>query len=212
MSNAPSARHTPNPLHLYPQRPACCAIDVNPLLLKRSSIACFALLTSACSFFVPRSDSPNETPAEHALVIASARNFPYLPAREGHITPDRIANTATTSIIMKQNVEAAVHDAVASAWRKAGIVVTTHDKLVLSGRIEALSVDDARGMAVWTLTIAYFVNNASTRQTAYVATNTVHMHRQKFTNPAFALDDIVRLSIEAIVRDPALRAALQPTT
>jgi hypothetical protein len=185
---------------------------VNPLQLKRSSIACFALLTSACSFFVPRSDSTSEAAADHALVIASARNFPYVPAREGHITHDRIANTATTSILLKKNIEPAVRDAVASAWRKSGITVSTHDKLVLSGRIEALSVDDARATAIWTMTIAYFVTNASNRQTVYMRTNTVHMHRQKFTNSAFALDDIVRLSVEAIIRDPAFVAALQPAS
>lgn len=183
---------------------------MNPLLLKRSSIACFALLTSACSFFVPRAVSSNETPAENALVIASARNFPYVPAREGHITHDRIANTAMTSILLKKNVEPSVRDAVAAAWRKSGIVVTAHDKLVLSGRIEALSVDDARATAVWTITITYVVTNASSGNLVYTRGNTVHMHRQKFTNSALALDDIVRISIEAIVRDPAFRATLQP--
>jgi len=185
---------------------------VNPLLLKRSSIACFALLTSACSFFVPRSVSSNETPADNALVIASARNFPYVPAREGHITHDRIANTATTSILLKKNVEPSVREAVVAAWRKSGIVVTTHDKLVLGGRIDALSVDDVRATAVWTITITYVVTNASNGHLLYTRSNTVHMHRQKFTNSALALDDIVRLSVEAMLRDPAFRETLQPVS
>ena len=183
---------------------------MNPLLFKRSSIACFALLTSACSFFVPRSVSSSETPADNALTIAPARGFSYQPAREGHITYDRIANTATTSILLKKGVEASVRDAVVSAWRKSGIVVTTHDKLVLNGRIEVLSVDDARSPATWSMTICYFVTNASTKETVYVKSNTVHLYRQKFTNPAFALDDVVKLSIDTIVRDPSFRQALQP--
>ncbi|MPW21023.1 hypothetical protein GCT13_30165 [Paraburkholderia sp. CNPSo 3157] len=183
---------------------------MNPLLLKRSGIACFALLTAACSLFVPRAPSSQVTPADNALVIAAAREFPYMPAREGHITPNRIANTATTAVLLKKGVESAVREAVVTAWRKSGITVTTHDRLVLSGGIEALSVDDARSPAIWTITVRYFVTNASTRETIYVRTTTVHMYRQKFTNPAFALDDIVKLSVDMLVRDPLFRDALQP--
>lgn len=183
---------------------------MNPLLLKRSSIACFALLSSACSFFVPRSAASTSTPADNALVIASARDFAYMPARDGYVTFDRIANTATTSILLKKGVESTVRDAVVSAWRKSGIAVTTHDKLVLSGRIEVLSVDDARPRATWTMTIRYFVTNASTKQTVYVKSNTVHLFRQKFTNPTLALDDVVKISVDTIVRDPSFHQALQP--
>ncbi|MBN3765775.1 hypothetical protein G3O01_33520 [Burkholderia sp. Ac-20365] len=183
---------------------------MNPLLLKRSSIACFALLTSACTLFVPRSASSNAMPANNALSIASSSDFAYLPAREGAVTFDRIANTATTSILLKKGIESAVRDAVVSAWRKSGLVVTTHDKLVLSGRIEVLSVNDARSPATWTMTVCYLVTNASTKETVYVKSNTVHLFRQKFTNPAFALDDLVKLSIDTIVRDPLFQQALQP--
>lgn len=183
---------------------------MNPLLLKRSGIACFALLTAACSFFIPRAPSSQVTPANNALVIAATREFPYMPAREGHITPDRIANTATTAVLLKKGVETTVREAVAAAWRKSGIAVTTHDRLVLSGGIEALSVDDVRSPATWTITVRYFVTNASTKETVYAKTTTVHMYRQKFTNPAFALDDIVKLSVDALVRDPSFRDALQP--
>ncbi|MBN3754547.1 hypothetical protein G3N95_16475 [Paraburkholderia sp. Tr-20389] len=183
---------------------------MNPLLLKRSSLACFALLTSACSFFVPRSASSNETPANNALVIAPARGFAYMPALDGHITADRIANTATTSILLKKGVGTVVRDAVVSAWRKSGIAVTTHDRLVLSGRIEVLSVDDARSPATWSMTVCYFVTNESTKETVYVKSNTVHLYRQKFTNPAFALDDVVKLSVDTLVRDPSFHQALQP--
>ncbi|MEI5999092.1 hypothetical protein H3V53_18305 [Paraburkholderia bengalensis] len=186
---------------------------MNPLPLKRSSLACFALLASACSFFVPRSASTlNPTPADNALVIASAHDFAYMPARDGHITFDRIANTATTSILLKKGVEPAVRDAIVSAWRKSGIAVTTHDKLVLSGRIEALSVDDVRPSAAWTMTMRYVVTNAATQETVYVQSNTIHLFRQKFTNPAFALDDLVMLSIDTMVRDPSFRRALQPAS
>jgi hypothetical protein len=146
-------------------------------------------------------------PANNALSIASSSDFAYLPAREG---ADRIANTATTSILLKKGIESAVRDAVVSAWRKSGLVVTTHDKLVLSGRIEVLSVNDARSPATWTMTVCYLVTNASTKETVYVKSNTVHLFRQKFTNPAFALDDLVKLSIDTIVRDPLFQQALQP--
>ncbi|WP_109479584.1 hypothetical protein [Paraburkholderia sp. C35] len=183
---------------------------MTPILLKRSSIACFALLTSACSFFVPRSSSTESAPVRNQLVIDSARNFAYMPAREGHITFDRVANTATTSIVLKKGIEPSVRESVVSAWRKSGIAVTTHDKLVLSGRIEALSVDDVRSPATWTMTICYLVTNASTQETVFAKSFTVHLIRQKFTNRAFALDDVVRLSIDTIVRDPSFRLALQP--
>ncbi|MEM5434541.1 hypothetical protein [Paraburkholderia diazotrophica] len=150
------------------------------------------------------------TPAGNALVIAAAREFPYMPAREGRITPDRIANTATTAVLLKKGVETTVRQAVAAAWRKSGITVTTHDRLVLSGGIEALSVDDARPPAIWTITVRYVLTSASTKATVYVKSTTVHMYRQTFTNPTFALDDIVKLSIDALVRDPSFRDALQP--
>lgn len=187
-----------------------CAVAVNPLLLKRSSIACCAFLTSACALFVPRTVSSNAMPANNALSIAASSDFAYLPARDGHVTFDRIANTATTSILLKKGVESAVRDAVVSAWRKSGLVVTTHDTLVLSGRIDVLSVNDARSPATWTMTVCYVVTNASTKETVYTKRNTVHLFRQKFTNPAFALDDLVKLSVDTIVRDPSFQQALQP--
>ncbi|MEP9327219.1 hypothetical protein PPMP20_29400 [Paraburkholderia phymatum] len=133
-----------------------------------------------------------------------------MPALDGHITANRIANTATTSIVTKKGVNAAVRDAVVSAWRKSGIAVTTHDKLVLSGRIEVLSVDDARSPAAWSMTVCYVVTNESTNETVYVKRNTVHLYRQKFTNPAFAIDDVVKLSVDTLVRDPSFHRALQP--
>jgi hypothetical protein len=154
---------------------------------------------------VPRSVASSQTLANNELLIASAREFPYMPARAGNITPDRIANTAMTSIVLKKSVESAVRDAVVSAWRKSGMVVTTHDRLVLSARIEALLVDDERSPATWTLTLNYFVTNTFTKQNVFVKSVTVHMFRQKFTNPAYALDDVVKLSVDTVLRDPWFR-------
>jgi len=182
---------------------------VNPLLLKRSGIACIALLTSACSLFAARLAPVSGSQTQGTLAIAPASEFVYVPARDGRITPDRIANTATTSILLKRNIDVSVRDAVASAWRNAGVRVTSDARLVLSARIEALSADDARSPAMWTLTMRYVITNAATRETVYASTRTVHTYKPKFTNNAQALADIVTLSVETLTADPVLQRAVE---
>lgn len=123
--------------------------------------------------------------------------------------PDkRISNTASTPILLKKNVDAAVRDAVASTVREANFGVPRAARLVLGARIEALFTHDAHSPAVWTLTMRYTLTNAATREAIYASTKTVHTHQPKFSSSALALDDIVSLSVGALLADPALRRAV----
>jgi hypothetical protein len=175
---------------------------VNSTLYRRCGIAASALQLSACSLFSFFHAAPPESSATGSLSVAPASEFAYLPAHKGLVSPNRIKNTAMTSIVMKADINEAVRNDVARQLQASGFNLANASK-VLSGRIETFSVDDVRSPAVWTLTIHYVVREAGTRQIVYAATKTVRQKCQKFTNSNIALDDTVKLSVAALLGDAA---------
>jgi hypothetical protein len=170
-------------------------------LLKRCGTAAAVLQLSACSWFGFLHPSA-PTVAGGSLSVAPARMFVYLPARDGRISPNRIENTAMSSIVLKEDINEAVRDAVARALRLSGFQLDNPTR-ALAGRIEYFSVSDIRSPAVWMLRTRYTVHDTATGRLVYASTQTVRLRRPTFTNAHDALEDTVARSIEALIRDPA---------
>lgn len=173
----------------------------------RCGLAVAIALLSGCSLFHFHR-SPH--PAAHVtgnVSVAPVSDFVYLPAVKGHVSENRIANTAVSGIVMKSNINAAVHQAVLRDLNGVG-VHTGSEKRVLSATIVTFVVDDIHAPAIWTLKMRYVVTDVPSQQVIYESTRTVEREAAKFTNTTLALDDIVKLSINELVADSAFIKAI----
>lgn len=173
-------------------------------VLKGCGAIALPLMLSACSWswFGLNSSAPHA--AAHPtgwLSVAPASDFAYLPARTGQVSPNRIENTAMTGIILKEDINETVRDDVAKYLRVAGFHLDDNRR-VLIGSIEAFTVDDARSPAFWTLKMRYVVIDATTRKVVFSTTSTVKQKSPKFTSSRIAIEDTVKLSIDALICDP----------
>ncbi|MGH8780152.1 hypothetical protein [Paraburkholderia sp.] len=166
-------------------------------------------LLPGCSWFSPwfSHHRSHVEPVTGSLAIAPAQDFVYVPALSEHHSANRIENTAVSSIFLKQDVNAAVRDAIAAQLRLAGFDVAG-TRRVLSGRIEKCFVDDERSPAHWTLKIYYVVTDVETGRVVYTSTKTVRREAPKFTNNAIALEDTVRANVQILIDDSSFASAL----
>ncbi len=191
--------HRPAPLS-----PNLTRLPLKYAVLKGCGTLALPLMLSACSWSWFGLNSPPRTVSSHAtgwLSVAPARDFVYLPARDGHMSANRIENTAMTGIVLKDDINGAVRDSVARSLRVAGFHLDDGRK-VLSGSIEKFSVDDARSPTWWTLKMRYMVTDSATRKVVFTTTRTVRHKAPKFTSSNVAIEDTVRSSVEALIGDP----------
>ncbi|SIT34935.1 conserved exported hypothetical protein [Paraburkholderia ribeironis] len=179
-------------------------------MLKGCGTIALPLMLSACSWswFGLNSSAPHA--AAHptgSLSVAAARDFAYLPARNGQLSSNRIENTAMSGIILKEDINESVHNDVVKYLRVAGFHLDDN-KRVLSGSIEAFTVDDARSPAFWTLKMHYVVTDAATRKVVFSTTSTVKQKSPKFTSNRIAIEDTVKLSVDALIGDPGFVKAV----
>jgi hypothetical protein len=120
-----------------------CGAVLLPALLSACSWSWFGLNSSA-------SATHAKTHGTGSLSVAPARDFAYLPARDGRVSPNRIENAGMTGLVLKDDVSLVVRNGVANSLRAAGFRIDD-DKRVLSGSIETFTVDDKRSPALWTL-------------------------------------------------------------
>ncbi|HEX7936663.1 MAG TPA: hypothetical protein VF573_26825 [Paraburkholderia sp.] len=159
-------------------------------------------MLSACSWSWFGLNSPPRA-AAHAtgwLRVAPPRDFAYMPAQSGLVSPNRIENTAMTGIVLKDNINLAVRESIAEHLKVAGFHLDDGRK-VLSGSIEKFTVDDVRSPALWTLKIRYVVIDAATQEVVFSTTRTVKRKSPKFTSNTVAIEDTVKLSVDALVSD-----------
>lgn len=181
---------------------------MKPTSFVRYGVLSTALLLSACCFFGRhRSRTDALTHLNGSLSVAPAYDFVYAPAEAGRVSPNRIENTAMSSIILKKNIDVSVHDAVASNLKHAGID-TADSKRVLTARIEAFTVEDARSPAWWTLTMRYSLVDTDSKRVLYTSTKTVRQQFRTFTNNTIALEDIVRANVSTLLDDPEFAQAV----
>jgi hypothetical protein len=172
-------------------------------VIKGCGVVALPLMLSACSWSWFGLNSPPRA-APHStrwLSVAPARDFAYMPARTGQVSPNRIENTAMTGIVLKTDINETVRNSVASSLRIAGFHLTEGRK-VLSGSIEKFTVDDSRSPALWTLKMRYVVTDAATQKVVFSTTKTVLQKSPKFTSNTIAIEDTVKLSVDALISDP----------
>ena len=177
-----------------------CGAVLLPMLLSACSWSWFGLNSHA-------SATHAKTHGTGSLSVAPASDFAYLPARDGHISPNRIENTGMTALVLKDDISIVVRNDVANSLRVAGFRIDDN-KRVLSGTIETFTVDDTRSPAQWTLKMRYVVMDAATQKVMFATTRTVKQKSPKFTNNTIAIDDTVKLSVEALIDDPGFIKAV----
>jgi hypothetical protein len=171
-------------------------------VLKGCGVVALPLMLSACSWSWFGLNSPPRA-ATHStgwLSVAPARDFAYMPARNGQ-SPNRIENTAMTGIVLKTDINETVRNSIASSLQVAGFHLTEGRK-VLSGSIEKFTVDDERSPAFWTLKMRYVVTDATTQKVVFSTIKTVRQKSPKFTSNIIAVEDTVKLSVDALISDP----------
>lgn len=173
-------------------------------MLKGCGGVLLPLMLSACSwswFGLNSSAQHTRTHATGALSVAPARDFLYRPARDGHISPNRIENTAMTGLVLKDDISQVVRNSVASSLRVAGLRIDDNRR-VLSASIDAFTVEDTRSPTLWTLKMHYVVIDAATQKVMFSTTRTVRRKSPKFTSNTIAIEDTVKLSVETLLGDP----------
>jgi hypothetical protein len=179
-------------------------------MLKGCGAVTLPLMLSACSWswFGLNSSAPRA--AAHPtgwLSVAPARDFAYMPALSGHVSPNRIENTAMTGIVLKDDINETVRNSVAKSLQIAGFHLTD-GKRVLSGSIETFTVDDVRSPAFWTLKMRYVITDAATQKVVFSTIKTVKQKSPKFTNSTIAIEETVKLSVDALIGDPGFVKAV----
>ncbi len=175
---------------------------MNLSLFARYGVLGSAMLLSACCFFPShRHKTDTIPPTTGSLTVAPASSFAYVPAEDGRLSPNRIQNTASSSITLKKNVDVSVRDAVAKTLTRAGVNIADNAR-TLSARIEVFSVEDARSPAWWTLKMHYVLIGTDSKRELYASTKTVRRRFHTFTNNTIALEDTVAANVSVLLGDP----------
>ncbi|MFM0592660.1 MULTISPECIES: hypothetical protein [Paraburkholderia] len=161
-------------------------------------------MLSACSWSwfglncAPRASTAHPT---GSLSVAPGHDFAYMAARSGKVSPNRIENTAMTGIVLKDDINEAVRNGIVRSLQLSGFHLDA-GKRILSGSIEKFTVDDERSPASWTLKMRYVVTDTATQKVVFSTTKTVRQKSPKFTSNTIAIEDTVKLSVDALIGDP----------
>ena len=163
-----------------------------------------AMTLSGCVSSLPLNYAPSS--AMTASGSVSVTSFDYLPAKDGKVAPNQVRNSAMGNIHFEQNVDLIIRDAVFKELRFVGVKVDNLDRK-LSGDIQEFFIDDLGFHVDWTLRIKYRITTAS--GVVYESTKQVNKRTAKFANPFGALNEIIKLNIEELLKDPAFLEAIK---
>jgi hypothetical protein len=128
-------------------------------------------------------------------------DFTYQPAIKGKVKPNQIRNIALGAIYFEQNIDQVLRDATFKELRFVG-VKTQSDKKFLQGNIIDFLIDDLGYSIDWTLQIEYRVADKQTNKELYKSTKTLKKRTSKFSNVFGSLNEIIKLNIEELIKDP----------
>ena len=137
----------------------------------------------------------------------SISNFKYLPAETGEVKPFQIRNTALGKLKFDKNIDIYFRDSVSMELRFAGVGLDNKTK-VLNGEIEDLMVDDLSYNADWTLRVHYLIKDLQTGDIVYSSTKITKCKASKLMTVNSALNDIIKLNIEELMKDEAFIKAI----
>ena len=91
--------------------------------------------------------------------------------------------------------------------RFAGVKLDNKTR-VLNGEIEDLLIDDLSYNADWSLIVHYLIKDLQTGEIVYSSTKTTQCKASKLMNVNSALNDIIKLNIEELMKDEAFIRAI----
>jgi hypothetical protein len=169
------------------------------------------LLSGVTIFFVqgcariPLSYMPGSISKASGSVSVST--FKYLPAETGKIKPFQIRNTALGNLKFDKNIDIFFRDAIVAELGFSG--VKTGDKTrVLGGEIEDFLIDELSTRADWTLKVHYLIINPQTGNIVFSSTKTTKRKASKLVNVSSALNEMIKLNIEELLKDEAFVQAI----
>ncbi|EHK63221.1 lipoprotein 4 [Achromobacter arsenitoxydans SY8] len=133
------------------------------------------------------------------------------------ILPNQARNTAVGTVLFERNVADIIRDAAFTELRAIGITVAGPSiSRELTGEVQNLMVDELGMNIDWTLRVVYTVAEKSNGDVVYSSVKEIKRTTPKFLNVLGALNDLIRLNIEALASDPQFLAVIQnqaqPTT
>ncbi|MCD0502818.1 hypothetical protein [Bordetella petrii] len=133
----------------------------------------------------------------------------YAPAKSA-ILPNQARNTAAGSILFEHNVADIMRHAAFTELRAIGLRVSGRGiDRVLTGEVQNLMADDLGMNIDWTLRVVYTVSDRQTENVLYSSVAEIKRSTPKFMNVMGALNDLIRLNIEALVSDPKFLEAVR---
>lgn len=127
-----------------------------------------------------------------------------------HVLPNQARNTAVGTVLFERNVADIIRDASLTELRAIGITVSGPTiSRELTGEVQNLMVDELGMNIDWTLRVVYTVAEKSNGDVVYSAVKEIKRTTPKFLNVLGALNDLIRLNIEALATDPQFLAAIQ---
>jgi hypothetical protein len=176
-------------------------VNPRPTKLRAAAVLAVAFLTACAP--IPVNYAPSSVKsAEGALTVAEFRYLPAEPSvHEDPIPANRILNTAMGEILIDRDVKVFVRDAVFAELRIVGMKMSNKAK-VLSGDIEEFLIDDLGYSIDWNLRIKYIVVDTYRNRPIYESVKTTKRHTAKFANDFGALNETIKLNVEALIDDP----------
>lgn len=130
--------------------------------------------------------------------------------RAPQIAANQIRNTAIGNILLEKDIKDFVRDATFTELRFIGVKVNgDQQRRRLNGDVQEFLVDDLGYSVDWTLRIAYVVTDKATQKPVYSQTKEIKRRTNKFANFFTSLNDSIRLSTEALAKDPDFLSAIQ---
>ena len=138
----------------------------------------------------------------------SVVDFRYLPYESGAVAKNQIKNTALGKIEIDRDVKDFVRDAVFAEFRFVGVKLDNRNRTV-GGDIAEFLVDDLGFNVDWTLRVRYLVKEVGDNKMLFESEKVVQRRTAKFVNPFGALNEIIKLNVEQLLKDPEFIKVIQ---
>ena len=168
-----------------------------------SVLAVSLLGLAGCTTVVPLNYSPSSVLSASGSVSVS--DFQYLPAISGRIKPNQIRNTAISTPDFDQEINVFFRDAVFKELRFVGVKLDNKAR-VLNGEIKDFLIDDLGFNVDWSLNVLYRVKASD--KILYEFESITKRRTTKFANTFGALNEVIKLNIDEIIKDPAFIKAI----
>ena len=169
-------------------------------------LALSLLFLTGCTTVLPLNYSPSSVLSASGSVAVA--DFQYIPALNGRVKPNQIRNTAPlATLVFDQDIHVFFRDAVFKELRFVGVKMDNKAR-TLTGEVRDFLIDDLGYSVDWTVKVLYRVKATQTNQTLYESEAVTQRRTAKFANPFGAMNEVIKLNIDEIIKDPAFLKAI----